>query len=81
MVDGKDINLTASLGAAIYQSGDDDTPEQVVSRADNCLYRAKQQGRNQVFYEPEIDQRSQAAVSREERDALSGFFGDIDSDD
>ncbi len=45
---GKDPrrNVTASIGVAIFRSGDDLTSLQ--ERADQALYLAKQQGRNQV---------------------------------
>lgn len=39
---------TASFGVASYRAGD--TPEDIVSRADSALYRAKHAGRNQVCF-------------------------------
>ena len=81
LIDGEDLGLTASLGVAIYRSVHDDSPEQLVSRADDCLYQAKQQGRNRVCHESQAGERSEAAVSREEREALSDFFGDAENDD
>ncbi len=75
------LSLTASLGVEIYTSLQNESPEQFVERADQCLYQAKQQGRNQVCH-GSLDMGSQeAAVSREERDLLSGMFGgDRDGD-
>ena len=41
------IWVTASVGLATWE-GDHDTPEALFKRADNALYTAKRQGRNQV---------------------------------
>ncbi len=43
---GKRVVITASCGVAEVQKGDDD--KSLFSRADEALYRAKQQGRNRV---------------------------------
>ncbi len=43
--DGR-LTLTASMGVAAFHKGD--TPESVVSRADQALYRAKAEGKNRV---------------------------------
>ena len=75
-IDGKILRLTASLGVGVYTSLHNESPEQFVARADDSLYRAKQQGRNQICHDG-LDMGSKdAAVSREERELLSGFFGD-----
>jgi two-component system cell cycle response regulator len=39
--------VAVSIGMA-DAAGDDDTPEVVLRRADQALYRAKKKGRNQV---------------------------------
>jgi diguanylate cyclase (GGDEF)-like protein len=41
------INITASFGVTVL-CGDDTHPEQLVRRADDALYAAKQQGRDRV---------------------------------
>jgi len=41
------ISVTVSVGAAV-QTGDDDSPERLIQRADTALYRAKREGRNRV---------------------------------
>lgn len=45
--DGKTISVTVSIGAAII-SPNDSTADQALIRADEALYRAKENGRNQV---------------------------------
>lgn len=40
-----DISVTISIGISLFQA-DDQTVQTIISRADNALYRAKQQGRN-----------------------------------
>jgi len=42
-----EVAVTISGGAAEYQSGD--TPDSLVSRADQALYRAKEEGRNRLM--------------------------------
>ena len=44
--DNLSIQITASFGISIYQNGM--THEQVIKRADQALYVAKEQGRNQI---------------------------------
>ncbi len=75
MVGGKNIQLTASLGVDLYNEKQDDTPEQLVARVDKYLYEAKQAGRNRVCHGTVEVISSAASVSKEERDLLSGFFG------
>jgi diguanylate cyclase (GGDEF)-like protein len=45
------LEITTSIGLALSQSNE--TVEQLMARADQALYRAKQLGRNQVFIAPE----------------------------
>ena len=75
-IEGKILRLTASLGVETYTSLHNESLEQFVARADACLYRAKQQGRNRVCHGGMDMGSKEAAVSREERELLSGFFGD-----
>ncbi len=43
---GADLNMTASVGVSILR--DDDSPVSLFARADQALYNAKRNGRNQV---------------------------------
>jgi diguanylate cyclase (GGDEF)-like protein len=45
------LQITTSIGLALSQSNE--SAEQLMARADQALYRAKQLGRNQVFIAPE----------------------------
>lgn len=75
MVEGENINITASLGVDLYTAKRQETPEQFVARVDKYLYEAKQTGRNRVSHGTVEVAGSAASVSKEERDLLSGFFG------
>jgi len=48
--DTSTIRVTASVGLATLE-GPDDTPQQLLKRADNALYAAKRRGRNRVVTE------------------------------
>lgn len=43
---GQSLNVTVSIGATKYNSGD--TPESLIFRADTALYKSKQNGKNQM---------------------------------
>jgi diguanylate cyclase (GGDEF)-like protein/PAS domain S-box-containing protein len=45
-VEGKKLNITISLGATLINSYD--SPETIIKRADNLLYKSKRKGRNLV---------------------------------
>lgn len=49
-VEGGIVKVTTSIGGAIIEGGTS-TMEQVLKRADDCLYAAKEGGRNQVVFE------------------------------
>jgi predicted signal transduction protein with EAL and GGDEF domain len=50
-VDGRAMQITASLGVAVSAPGD--TPAALLSRADQALYSAKRQGRDRVVWDAE----------------------------
>ncbi len=67
------FSLTASIGVDIYQSFMDETPEAFIARSDQCLYRAKLDGRDRVGH-GHYEALPSAAVSAEERDMLVDLF-------
>ncbi|AFZ47117.1 response regulator receiver modulated diguanylate cyclase [Cyanobacterium stanieri PCC 7202] len=52
-IDDHNFKITVSVGIAQYQENDKSL-DQIVSRADKALYRAKNNGRNQVVLEHEL---------------------------
>ena len=47
--DGLTVNITVSLGTSTYPENGK-TPAELVEYADECLYKAKENGRNQVGF-------------------------------
>lgn len=66
------INITASFGINVFQSGSDMSREALVESADQFLYQAKEQGRNRVAYPDYTSVKSETAVSTDEKSALFG---------
>jgi len=44
---GETLHITASIGSTLFMKGD--TPDSFISRADKALYKAKDNGKNQIF--------------------------------
>ena len=72
---GDRFQITASFGLAIYQPGSDMDAKSLVDQADQFMYQAKQQGRNQVCYPDLASLKPRTEVSSEERSALFGQPG------
>ncbi|MGC9386670.1 MAG: GGDEF domain-containing protein [Hydrogenovibrio sp.] len=52
--------ITASFGVAAYRGLDNETLEEWIKRADDALYQAKSNGRNQVVTEIELEAETEA---------------------
>lgn len=67
------MQVSASIGLAFYKAGESKDVGSLIEEADQYLYQAKQQGRNQVCYAP-LEQEPSSAVSQDEKAALHGLF-------
>lgn len=76
---GQELAVTASVGLAFYENGLAWDSRRLIAEADQFLYQAKQQGRNQVCYREETLPSS--AVTSEEKDLLRDLFAGSFSDD
>jgi len=62
-VEGREVFVTASLGAAIFPA-DGQTADELIQRADTAMFHAKSQGRNRfLFFSEEMNQRVQMRLS------------------
>lgn len=71
-LDNASINITASFGVNVFQSGHEMSHEAFVESVDQYLYQAKEQGRNRVCYPDFASIKSEASVSADEKAALFG---------
>ncbi len=74
--EGEIFTLTASLGVGVFSSDSELTQESFVDSVDQHLYRAKEQGRNQVCHADFSTIKSETSVSAEEKSALFGSIQD-----
>ncbi|WP_370978674.1 GGDEF domain-containing protein [Agaribacterium sp. ZY112] len=68
--DVSELKITISIGIATSSKGQNLAPKQLISSADEQLYKAKESGRNRVCGEQ--DNHSETEVSAEEKAALFG---------
>lgn len=73
LADDNYISVTASIGLALHSADAPLTATELINTADEQLYRAKEQGRNQVCY-PRVEVPD-TQVSGDEKDALGSMFG------
>jgi diguanylate cyclase (GGDEF)-like protein/hemerythrin-like metal-binding protein/PAS domain S-box-containing protein len=59
---GEGIKVTASMGIAAYREGEE--LASLLGRADSCMYRAKQNGKNRVVMDAEDSKREAASPHR-----------------
>ncbi len=67
------VNITASLGLALFSDAPDETPEDILRRADTALHRAKAAGGNQsALFETSMGETAEQRfrVERELRNAI-----------
>lgn len=74
----EDVTLTASFGVAVFRSGDDCTPERLLTLADSFLYQAKASGRDRVCAE---DICTLPPVDEVTPDEKAGLFAQIEDDE
>jgi len=69
-----ELQVTASIGLAVSDGRRGDEVSTLITRADECLYEAKHNGRNCVV--GHAQKAPDSCVTLDERDALRGLFGD-----
>lgn len=79
-VGGKILKVTASIGLAVRLTHEQGSASKLVRAADDCLYLAKESGRNQVRFAG-VSSEDEMAVSHDEKAALMGMFFDSDDSD
>lgn len=72
------LNVTSSFGVSTARLGD--TVQTLLERADNCLYRAKETGRNKTCWETEVvaEETVTASLPQEEQAQLTEANGVYD---
>lgn len=67
LIEGKAINLGASVGISTYPKGSDNAKDLII-QADTAMYQAKEAGRGQVhFFSPELEMQRQRHQSIEQQ--------------
>ncbi|RHW76668.1 EAL domain-containing protein [Colwellia sp. RSH04] len=66
------INTSTSIGVTFFEQGDISTKDLLI-QADEAMYRAKLNGRNQAFYYDQKEKESRSGSYRLERDFLSAI--------
>jgi len=71
-VDNAQINISTSIGVTLYNQGKTSSKNLLIE-ADEAMYRAKLNGRNQVYYYSEQDLEGQLSTYKLERDFLAAI--------
>lgn len=66
------IPVSASIGLAFYSADENMASSELIALADQYLYMAKNNGRNQVRFPPSLP--SESTVNNEEKEALKNLF-------
>lgn len=75
-VDGQVLKVTTSIGLSVRLSHESGGASELIKTADECLYQAKQAGRNQICFVGK-EPAEEATVSHDEKEALMGMFSDF----
>jgi two-component system cell cycle response regulator len=78
-VEGKVLQVTASIGLSVQLANEQVDASSLIKKADECLYKAKNEGRNQVCFKS-LAENVEATVSMDEKEALLGMFSDYSED-
>lgn len=74
-VGSKILKVTASIGLSVRLAHEQGSAADLIKAADQCLYQAKESGRNQVCFSG-MEPEEEATVSHDEKEALMGMFSD-----
>ena len=74
-IEGETLQVTASIGLSVRLVNEQGDASCLIKEADECLYQAKNEGRNQVCF-GRLEENTETAVSRDEKEALLGMFSD-----
>lgn len=72
-VEGNVLRVTASIGLSVYLAHEVSDASSLIKKADECLYQAKNEGRNRVCFKS-LEENIEATVSMDEKEALLGMF-------
>lgn len=71
------LKVTASIGLSVRLSHEQALASELIKAADQCLYQAKEAGRNQICFAG-AEPKEEATVSYDEKEALMGMFSDYE---
>lgn len=73
------FEITTSIGLAVKVAGEHGSAAQLIKAADECLYEAKEAGRNRVCFVNDVVEQ-EMMVSHDEKAALMGMFFDVEDE-
>jgi two-component system cell cycle response regulator len=75
IIGDQSFKVTASIGLSVRLVHERGAASDLIKAADECLYKAKSLGRNQIFF-TRVENKESATVSGDEKEALTGMFSD-----